>query len=86
MINYELAKRERASIKAALTRAQKITDPTARMYAVITACRKAVKAWEGWGAWPDGWALWKNALDDATYTARRAGVESVNDIRLEDLE
>jgi hypothetical protein len=75
MRDYERAKREAPALKSALTRAKKITDPTARMYAVIEACRKAVKAWNVWGAWPDGWHLWKNSLDDAIRQAWRAGFE-----------
>jgi hypothetical protein len=73
MINYELAKKQAPKIKAALTRAKGIADPEARYVAVHKACTKAVKAWEVWGAWPDAWATWQIALDDATYAANCAG-------------
>ena len=72
MFNYELAKKQGPSIKAALTRAKSIADPAKRYKAVHAACTKAVKAWEQWGAWPDAWSLWQIALDDAFYALQRA--------------
>ena len=71
MIDYALAKKQGAQIKAALTRAEKITEPKLRYTAVLAACRLAVKAWERWGAWPDAWSRWQRALDDAFFAYRR---------------
>lgn len=71
MIDYALAKKQSGQIKAALTRAQKITEPKLRYEAVLAACKLAVKAWERWGAWPDAWSHWQCALDDAYYAYRR---------------
>jgi len=72
-IDYARAQRENPNLKAALTRAQKVSDPIKRRDAVVAACKKAVEAWEAWGAWPDGWALWQRALSDAILAAERAG-------------
>ncbi len=48
--------------KSALTRAVKVGTPEA----VIAACRKAVAQWDAPGNyWPDDWARWQRALDDA---------------------
>jgi hypothetical protein len=73
MIDYERAKRNGPKLKSALTRAQKVADPIERKDAVIAACRKAVKEWEVWGAWPDAWSRWQGALRDAVYAAQLAG-------------
>lgn len=72
MIDYALAKKQSAQIKAALTRATKITEPKLRYEAVLAACKLAVKAWERWGAWPDAWSRWQIALDDAFYNMQRS--------------
>ena len=74
MINYELAKKQGPSIKAALTRAKSIADPAKRYKAVHAACTKAVKAWEVWGAWPDAWATWNIALGDAYHAYQRDAI------------
>jgi len=50
--------------KAALTRAIRSDDPER----VLLACRDVVRAWSEPpfdGAWPDDWARWQRALDDA---------------------
>ena len=77
MINYALAKEQGPKLKAALTRAQK------KDYAaVLQACKKAIAAWEVWGAWPDNWSRWQRALDDAAVkhnqTAPREFIQHVN--------
>jgi hypothetical protein len=58
-IDYERSKREHPRLKAMLTRAGK--DPVK----VKAACLAALKAWDGWGAWPDNWSAWQRALDDS---------------------
>lgn len=73
-INYELAKKQGPKLKAALTRAENTFGNSLERYtAVLKACRKAVKVWEQWGAWPDEWSRWQRALDDAFYAAYRDG-------------
>jgi hypothetical protein len=47
--------------KAALTRAVKSGDPER----IAKACKDAVAVWDEIGAWPDDWARWQRALDDA---------------------
>ena len=85
MIDYALAKSQGAQIKAALTRAEKITDPKLRYTAVHAACTLAVKAWERWGAWPDEWSRWQRALVDAGNSYTRCTGVYINVPRLEDL-
>jgi hypothetical protein len=67
VIDYERAKRNGPKLKAALTRAKKVADPIARKAAIIAACLKAVIEWDEWGAWPDGWHLWNEALAEVTH-------------------
>lgn len=74
MINYELAKQQGPGLKNTLTRATRIDNPEHRYVAVHSACMRAVRAWENWGAWPDAWNTWQIALDDAMYAANRAGI------------
>ena len=51
-----------AAQKAALTRAVRSGD----VEKIRTACRKAVAVWNAPGNyWPDDWARWQRALDDA---------------------
>jgi hypothetical protein len=85
MIDYERAKKENPKLKAALTRATKISDPIKRYKAVLTACEKAVQTWALWGAWPDAWSTWQRALNDATFEAQRAGAVNLYLQRLEEL-
>jgi hypothetical protein len=59
--------------KAALTRAVNSKDPNQ----VVLTCKKTVDKWNEWGAWPDDWARWQRALDDALGYG--------NTLRLEDL-
>jgi hypothetical protein len=65
-IKYTLAKVEGPKLKAELTRAEN-SDPATRYKKVLAACRHAVERWNVWGAWPDGWARWQRALDDAAF-------------------
>ena len=60
-IDYARAQREGKGLKASLTRAVNSGDPAK----VERACRRAVAAWDAWGAWPDDWARWQRALDDS---------------------
>ena len=60
-INYALAQRQHRGQKMALTRAINSGLPEK----VIAACRKAVREWNTWGAWPDDWHRWNIALRDA---------------------
>lgn len=62
MIDYEGMNRIRRGQKSALTRAVN----SGSYERVEAACRKAVSQWnELGGAWPDDWAKWQRALDDA---------------------
>jgi hypothetical protein len=54
--------------KAALTRAENSGDPEK----VLRAVEKALAEWRG-KAWPDDWARWRNALEEASRIARRNG-------------
>jgi hypothetical protein len=85
MIDYERAKKNSPKLKAALTRAKSVRDPLKRYEAVTKACKKATQEWDAWGAWPDAWSTWQRALDDAHFTAERAGNCFFNLPRLEDL-
>ena len=69
-IDYERMKRVYPKQKAALTRAMKVPG-IAQYPAVLAACAKAVKEWEQWGAWPDGWHTWNVALNDAACKHQR---------------
>lgn len=60
-IDYERINREHPKLKAALTRAQRSGNPRK----VAEACERAVIVWNEVGAWPDDWARWRNALEDA---------------------
>lgn len=76
MAEISLKVRTYAQQKAGLTRAAK------RGYnAVLAECTRTVQEWNSqeWadahrvrrGAWPDDWARWQRALDDAFFAARR---------------
>ena len=60
-IDYERADREWPKQKAALTRAINSGDP----HKVVAAVEKAVREWNEWGTWPDGWHRWNIAYQDA---------------------
>lgn len=75
MIDYERAKREGPKLKTILTRARNVPDPSKRWVATLNACKSAVATWDMWGAWPDGWATWQRALDDAYYNLLRHRIE-----------
>lgn len=82
-INYEAGKRMFPQQKAALTRALQVKDVKERYTAVLAACRKAVREWNG--AWPDDWSRWQRAISDvATQYTHETGV-FINAPRLEDL-
>lgn len=61
MIDYTMMKREGPKLQAALTRAKNSGDPAK----VAAACERAVEVWREVGAWPDGWATWACAAEDA---------------------
>lgn len=67
-IDYDAARREMPKLKAALTRAKNGGDPVK----VLAAIEQALDAFDRWGAWPDQWATWKVALDDAFWTFSRS--------------
>ena len=62
MTDYERADREYPKQKARLTRAIKSGD-TER---IVIEVRRAIKEWDEWGTWPDGWHRWNVAYHDAT--------------------
>jgi hypothetical protein len=64
-IDYARMQRRFPRQKAALTRAVKIADREARQTAVLKCAKDAVAEWNAIGAWPDDWARWQRALDDA---------------------
>jgi hypothetical protein len=53
--------------KSRLTRAQNTGSPVA----VLDAIEKTLDEWSG-KAWPDDWARWARALDDAYFTFVRS--------------
>lgn len=67
-IDYERMNREHPKLKAALTRAERAADPRK----IAEACERAVLVWNKVGAWPDDWARWRNALEDAWYSFSRS--------------
>lgn len=65
-IDYDKMQREFPKQKRALTMALKSGD-----YAkVVASCRKTIAEWNETGCWPDNWAHWERALDDAWWAAR----------------
>ncbi len=66
MIDYERMKKCHPKHKASLTRAKK-KEPEA----VIKAVDKALAEFDLCGAWPDNWALWRNAKEDAEREIRK---------------
>lgn len=79
-IDYERMKLVYPKQKAALTHAKK------KGYdAVRSVCRAAVKEWDEIGAWPDGWATWQIALDDARIKYLLENCVYIEPLRLEQL-
>lgn len=80
-IDYERMNRIFPSQKAALTRAVKKVEQAREVYEqnyrldpgplkaaienLATVIKKAIAEWNECGAWPDDWARWQRALDDA---------------------
>jgi len=60
-IDYDRMKRVHPIQKAALTRAVKTGDPEK----IARVCRDAIDEWNEIGCWPDDWAHWQVALNDA---------------------
>lgn len=61
-VDYQALNRMVRRQRAALTRAVNSGDRER----VILVCRDAVREWNAPGClWPDDWALWQSALDDA---------------------
>jgi hypothetical protein len=71
-IDYERMKRVFPKQKAALTRARKIGY--SKVLAVVI---DAITEWDAIGAWPDNWAHWQRALDDAAYAQNRLRYDSL---------
>lgn len=65
-IDYEAMNRELPKLRAALTRAKTKRDPLK----ILSAVEDAVEAFTRIG-WPDQWATWRVALDDAYWAYRR---------------
>lgn len=61
-----ITKAEYAKLKSALTRAKNSGDPQK----VLTAVEAAVKVFDS-KIWPDDWAMWRIALEDAAHDARQ---------------
>ena len=74
-IDYDRMQRVFPRQKAALTRATKSGD-VARLARVI---REAIREWDEIGAWPDDWALWQRALDDAVGYAESVDIRYLRD-------
>lgn len=72
-IDYDRMNRIGPKQKAALTRAKNSGDPEK----VVLACRNAVREWDEIGAWPDNWATWQVALDDALPFHERVTLEDL---------
>lgn len=62
MIDYARMQRISRGQKSALTRAVNSGD----LDKIIAVCGKAVREWNEIGAWPDDWARWQRAIDDAS--------------------
>jgi hypothetical protein len=60
-IDYDRMNRVMPAQKAALTRAKKTGDPEK----IAQVCKAAIEVWNEIGAWPDNWATWQGALNDA---------------------
>jgi hypothetical protein len=61
-IDYATMQKNFPKQKAALSRAVKSGD----VEKIKATCKKTVAEWDAaGGAWPDDWARWQRALDDA---------------------
>lgn len=60
-IDYARMNKEHPRLKGMLTRAENSGDPLK----VAKAVDAAVTVWNEVGAWPDEWARWRNALEEA---------------------
>lgn len=60
-IDYDRMKKVWPRQKAALTRAVNSGDPEK----IAKVCKAAVIEWDAIGCWPDDWARFQRALDDA---------------------
>jgi len=69
-IDYDRMKRVSRGQKAALTRARNGGDPEK----IAAVCKAAVAEWDEIGAWPDNWANWQRALDDALSFSRSVDI------------
>jgi hypothetical protein len=65
---YSLTRREHIAAKSRLTKAQKRGDPGV----VIAVCNNVLKLFEEKG-FPDDWARWERARDDARVAEQRRG-------------
>ena len=61
MIDYERMQRRYPAQKRALTLAIKSGD----CEQLVSHCRAVIAEWDEIGAWPDDWARWQRALNDA---------------------
>lgn len=69
-----ITKQEYAKLKSALTRAKRSGDALR----VLRAVESAVAVFNE-KVWPDDWAHWRIALEDASHEARRAGNWDLSD-------
>lgn len=60
-IDYARMNDIRRTQRASLTRAVNSGDPER----IARVCKAAVAEWTHLGAWPEDWANWQRALDDA---------------------
>ena len=60
-IDYARMQRTFPKQKAALTRAVKTGD----LEKILDTTRRTIAEWDEIGAWPDDWAHWQRAIDDA---------------------
>lgn len=67
-MSYTLTQQEFRNLKTRLTRAQNTGDHDK----IIAECERALAIFDDKG-WPDDWARWQRALDDAKFAKSRAG-------------
>lgn len=72
-IDYDRMKRVHPIQKAALTRAVKTGDPEK----IAAVCKKAIAEWNEIGCWPDDWAHWQVALNDALPWSQQVWLENL---------